>query len=35
MPLRQQSAGLSFLAGDSESQEGGMKGTWDMYPLLF
>lgn len=35
MPLRQQSAGPSFLSGGSESQEGGVKETWNIYSLLF
>lgn len=34
MPLRQQSAGPSFLSGGSESQEGGVKETWNIYSLL-
>lgn len=31
MPLRPQSAGPSRLPGGSESQEGHLKGTWDIY----
>lgn len=31
MPLRSQSAGPSLLVGGSESQEGPLRGTWDIF----